>query len=360
MASFHDLRVKQLDRDTEDSVVISLEVPAALCGAYHFAPGQYLTFSAMMGGEEIRRSYSLCSVPDGNELQVGVKKVKGGRFSTHATSVLKPGDTLRTMTPKGRFVLPPAPAVGRTVVAFAAGSGITPIISIMEHLLRTEPNSRFVLFYGNRHRSGIMFRRRIDQLKNAYMGRLSVYHVLSGEDLDAELFCGRIDGTKCRTYADRVFDTKGVDAFMLCGPREMVMDLRDTLHGLGVADERVHFELFTSADNKGGGQAAPDSAATQANDATSQVTVVMDGHEFSLEVPFNAITILDAAAKAGIDVPYSCKGAVCCTCMARVTEGKVHMTKNYSLTDSEVASGLVLTCQSHPRTAEVTINFDKI
>lgn len=361
MASFHDLRITATERDTKDSVVLSLEVPAALREAYRFAPGQYLTFSTLMGGEELRRSYSICSVPGQAQLQVGVKRVPGGRFSTHATAALKAGDTLRTMTPQGRFVLPPAPASGRTVVAFAAGSGITPIISIMEHMLSTEPASRFMLFYGNRHRSGIMFRRRIDLLKNAYMGRLSVFHILSGEDLDAELFCGRISGHKCRAYANSIFDPATVDAFMMCGPEPMVMDLRDTLRSLGVADEKVHFELFTSVDSNSGGQAAQTrAAASAADDATSQVTVVMDGHEFNLEVPYTGITILDAAARAGIDVPYSCKGAVCCTCMARVMEGKVHMTKNYSLTDGEVAAGLVLTCQAHPRTAEVIINFDEI
>lgn len=361
MASFHDLKVKRTDHETKDSVVLALDVPTALRDAYRFEPGQYLTFSTMMGGEEVRRSYSICSVPSAHELQVGVKRVPGGRFSTHATMALKVGDVLRTMTPQGRFVLPPASAKGRTVVAFAAGSGITPIISIMEHVLRTEPDSRFILFYGNRHRSGIMFRKRIDMLKNAYMGRLSVFHVLSGEDLDTELFCGRIDGVKCRAYAHSIFDPKAVDAFMMCGPEPMIMDLRDSLRSIGVPDERVHFELFSSPDNKSGAQATQSGAGTSILDeATSQVTVVMDGHEFSLEVPYNGITILDAAAKAGVDVPYSCKGAVCCTCMARVMEGKIHMTKNYSLTDGEVAAGLVLTCQAHPRTAEVVINFDEI
>lgn len=361
MASFYPLKVKKIQRETADSVSIALEIPEDLRNVFHFTPGQYLTFKKQFGGSEIRRSYSISSTPMDSELSVGVKRVEGGLFSTYATRELKVGDTLETLAPHGRFTVPIDAKKAQTYVGFAAGSGITPIISIFETVLRTEPQSRVVLFFGNRHKRSIIYRRRLDALKNEFLGRFSLYHIFSGEEQDAALFNGRIDEQKCDQFTEFLIDPILVDHYLLCGPEQMIASVRKVLANKGVDAEKVHFELFTSNPVEGE-MVALEQVKTIDDSATamSQVTVVLDGHEFYLEMPQTGKTILDAAADAGVDVPYSCKGAVCCTCMAKVTEGQVHMTKNYSLTDGEVAKGLVLTCQAHPRSANVVVNFDEI
>lgn len=361
MATFHSLRVKDIQHETADSVSIALEIPEHLKSEFRFTPGQYLTFKKEFGGNEVRRSYSISSTPFDSELFVGVKRVDGGVFSTYATRDLKVGDTLATMAPHGRFTVPINAKKAQTYVGFAAGSGITPIISIFETVLRTEPLSRVILFFGNRHKRSVIYRRRLDALKNEFLGRFSLFHVFSGEEQDAELFNGRIDESKCNSLSELLFDPSLVDHYLLCGPEQMIHAVKKVLANKGVEADKIHFELFTSNPIEGEVQAADQVKSTRETaSALSKVTVVLDGHEFYLEMPQAGKTILDAAADAGVDVPYSCKGAVCCTCMAKVTEGNVHMTKNYSLTDGEVAKGLVLTCQAHPRSENVVINFDDI
>lgn len=364
MARYEQLTVKEVVRETPDSVSLVFDIPAELKETYlNFLPGQYVTLRTEIDGQDIRRSYSICSAPFEGVLKVGVKEVPKGLFSTLANRRLKAGDSLEVMHPIGKFVLHTDPNNTKTYVAFAAGSGITPILSMLKTVLRDEPNSRFILFYGNRQTGSIIYRDEIDGLKNLHPTRLSVYHVMSGEDLGSELFSGRIDRPRIERFATLLFHPKEVDDYYLCGPEPMIHAVRDVLEEHGVPQERVHFELFTSSakleadrDKAEPGHVAPAAGPT----IKSRVKVVMDGDEFEFALNSDGKTILDAAQASGIDVPFSCKGAVCCTCLARVKNGVVTMEKNYSLTDKEVEQGLVLTCQAHPQTDEVTVDFDDI
>lgn len=360
MSRFETLKVKEIRRETPDCVSIAFDVPAALSETFKFLPGQYVTLRKNVGSEDVRRSYSICSAPSDGVLRVGVKEVPNGVFSSFANRELKVGDTLDVMPPIGKFVVNVDAANSKTYVAFAAGSGITPILSIMKAVLSNEPNSEFILFYGNRQKGSIIFRNEIDGLKNMYPQRVSIYHVLSGEELGAELFCGRMDKTKIERFAVLLFDPETVDHFYMCGPEPMIHAAREVLEEKGVASEKIHFELFTSTKNMTAGPGTKAMSTTEGSSLKSNVTVVMDGDEFEFTLNSNGKTILDAAMDAGVDVPFSCKGAVCCTCLARVKQGEVVMDKNYSLTDKEVAEGLVLTCQAHPKTANVTVDYDDI
>ncbi|MCF8257689.1 MAG: 2Fe-2S iron-sulfur cluster binding domain-containing protein [Flavobacteriales bacterium] len=365
MSRYEQLTIKEVVRETPDAVSLVLDVPNELQETYSFLPGQYVTLRTEIDGQDIRRSYSICSAPYEGILKVGVKKVPNGLFSTLANDRLKAGDTLQVMHPIGKFVLHANPSHAKTYVCFCAGSGITPILSMMKTVLHEEPQSRFILFYGSRQKGSIIYRNEIDGLKNLHHERLSVHHVMSGEDLGTELFCGRIDKARVQRFATLLFDPTEVDDYYLCGPEPMIHAVREVLEERGVAKERVHFELFTSAAKLEADRSAEDTAhvapARPAGPAIkSRVTVVMDGDEFDFELASNGKTILDAAMGAGLDVPFSCKGAVCCTCLARVKSGVVTMDKNYSLTDKEVEQGLVLTCQSHPQTPEVTVDYDDI
>lgn len=365
MARYEQLTIKEVIRETPDAVSLVFDVPEHLKEPFQFTPGQYLTLRTEIDGQDVRRSYSICSAPHEGLLKVGVKKVPNGLFSTLANDVLKAGDTLEVMHPIGKFVLHVQPEKAKTYVCFAAGSGITPILSMMKSVLHNEPNSQFVLFYGNRQTGSIIYRDEIDGLKNLHPTRLSVFHVMSGEDLGSELFSGRIDKNRVERFANLLFDPNDVEDYFLCGPEPMIHAVREVLEEKGVPNERVHFELFTSA-----AKLEADRSQTEPGHVTpaksagpsvkSKVKVVMDGDEFEFALNSDGRTILDAAMASGIDVPFSCKGAVCCTCLARVKSGVVTMDKNYSLTDKEVEQGLVLTCQAHPQTAEVTVDFDDI
>ena len=352
---FYPLKVKNVRPETADCVSVSLEVPGEWAETFRFAPGQYLTFRRHFNDAEVRRSYSICSSPSDGELRVAIKKVEEGKFSTYAHGELKAGEVLDVMPPMGNFTIKNKEAKHKEYIAFAAGSGITPIMSIMKSVLEDEPNSSFTLVYGNRSKNSIIFREAIEALKNKHMLRLRVYYVLSREYMDIPLFSGRIDAAKCAEFCRTLIDLSTVDEAFICGPEEMI---RQQLIDLGMPQNRVHIELFTSPDQPKAGHEKWVATHKNNNGPASKVSITLDGTTFDMEVPFVGESILDAALKAGADLPYACKGGVCCTCRALVTEGEVEMEVNYALDEHEVQKGYVLTCQSHPRTERVVIDFD--
>ena len=354
---FYPLRVRDLRRETADTVSVAFEVPEALRETFRFTQGQYLTLRATLGSEELRRSYSICTGTHENDLRVAIKRVDEGVFSAYANHHLQVGDTLEAMPPQGRFFTQLDAAQARLYVGFAVGSGITPVMSILKSTLVQEPHSRFLLFYGNRGFDHIVFREQLETLKNRYPDRLAVHHVLSRESLGSDLFYGRLTGDKCRTYARLLFRPTEVDAFFLCGPEDMVFDIKSVLEELGVPPQKVHFELFATG-RTGGFSRRPTSAPSRASSFDASITVIQDGTQFDFQLPSDGSTLLDAAMRAGADLPFSCKGGVCSTCKAKLLEGQVEMDVNYGLEPDEVAAGYVLTCQSHPKTQRVVVSFD--
>lgn len=352
---FHTLRVAALHRETADAVSLAFAVPEALRDAYRFTPGQYLTLRATVDGEDIRRSYSICAGPDDGELRVAIKRVAGGAFSNWANDTLRVGDTLAVMTPDGRFGVPVEPDAARTLVAFVAGSGITPVLSILKTVLRQEPASRFILFYGNRSTDSIMFRGALEDLKDRYLSRLSVFHVLSREQQDVPVLNGHLDAEKVRLLMRAMAPPETVDHAFVCGPQPMIEGLEKTLADLGLPRDRIHVERFTP----GTGGRPRAAALPQAAVPHAVATVISEGVRSDIPVAAGE-TIIDAAIRAGRNLPYSCKGGMCCTCRARLLEGQVEMTVNYSLEPWETEAGYVLTCQSHPRTPRVVIDYDQV
>jgi ring-1,2-phenylacetyl-CoA epoxidase subunit PaaE len=355
---FYSLKVREVRPETADCVSVSLEVPQDLSETFRFAPGQYLTFRRHFEDADVRRSYSICASPRDGELRVAIKKVEEGKFSTYANVELKAGDVLDVMPPMGRFTPKKKDIAHKEYLAFAAGSGITPIMSIMKAVLEDEPGCSFTLIYGNRSRNTIIFREAIEALKNIYMERLRVYHVLSREYMDVPLFSGRISGEKCADFCKSLVDVSTVDEAFVCGPEEMILSVRNKLTDLGMPIESVHIELFSSPDQPKPAHEQWVSGHKADKGPVSKVSITVDGTTFDMEVPFVGETILDAALRNGADLPYACKGGVCCTCRAKVTEGEVEMEVNYSLEHDEIEKGFVLTCQSHPRTERVIIDFD--
>lgn len=351
---FHDLRIAARRPETAEAVVLTFDVPPPLRDAYRFRPGQYLTLRATIGAEDVRRSYSICSSPDDGPLSVGIKRVDGGLFSNWAADGPSAGDTIQVMTPDGRFGLPPATG-SRTVAAFAAGSGITPVLSIMRQVLADEPGTRFFLFYGNRATASIMFRDAIDDLKDRYLSRLSVFHVLSREQQDVPVLNGRLDGDKVRLLLHHMLPAGAIDQALVCGPQPMIEGLVDVLGELGLSSERVHIERFTPS-RDGRPRAMPVAPAAA---PAAIVTVISEGVRSDIPVAAGE-AIIDAALRAGRMLPYSCKGGMCCTCRARVLEGRVEMAVNYSLEPWELAAGFVLTCQSRPVTDRVVVDYDQV
>ncbi|MCY7328008.1 MAG: phenylacetate-CoA oxygenase/reductase subunit PaaK [Saprospiraceae bacterium] len=356
--TFYPLRVRALRRETADTVSIAFEVPTDLREKFRFTQGQYLTLRTNLGGEEVRRSYSICTGAHEEELRVAIKRVEEGVFSAYANHQLQVGDTLEVMPPQGRFFTKLDATQTRLYVGFAAGSGITPVMSILKTTLVEEPHSRFLLFYGNRGFDNIVFREQLEELKSLYPDRLAVHHVLSRESLGSDLFYGRLNGEKCRVYARLLFQPTEVDAFFLCGPEEMVFDIKSTLEALGVAAPKIHFELFTTANTGKHRRSAAMKPASRPAGFEASVTVIQDGTQFDFRLPSDGSTLLDAAMRAGADLPFSCKGGVCSTCKAKILEGQVEMDVNYGLEPDEVAAGYVLTCQSHPKTQRVVVSFD--
>jgi ring-1,2-phenylacetyl-CoA epoxidase subunit PaaE len=348
------LRVSEIRQETADAVSLAFGVPEALGEDYRYRPGQYLTLRATIDGEDVRRSYSICSGLDDGELRVVVKRLAGGAFSGWVGERLHPGDHLKVMTPDGRFGVPIEPGSSRTLVAFAAGSGITPIMAILKTVLRRE-RGRFFLFYGNRTTAEIIFREQLEDLKDRYLERLAVFHVLSREQQDIAMLNGHLDGGKIGVLLRSVVPVASVDQALICGPQPMIEGLGTALTDLGLPPARVHVERFTPGV---GGRPRPVVVAPSAP-AKAIATVISEGARFELPVA-EGEAIIDAAIRAGRSLPYSCKGGMCCTCRARLVEGRVDMAVNYSLEPWELRAGYVLTCQSRPVTGRVVIDYDQV
>ena len=353
---FHRLAIADLRRETSDAVSMTFAIPSGLADDYAFAPGQYLTLRTMMDGEEVRRSYSICSAPDDRELRIAVKKVDGGAFSSYVLDDLKAGDELDVMTPIGRFGVAHAPDDARIHVGFAAGSGITPILSIVRGILAREPSSRFFLFYGNRTASGILFRNALEELKDRFMGRFSLFHVLSQEEQDLPILHGRLDRDKVSVLLRSTVPASAIDHIFICGPTQMSDEIATTCEAMGVAADRIHVERFVSGL---GGKPRP--TAVIASEAASKAiaSLIVDGKR--KDVPMaDGESVLDAALRAGMDLPYACKGGMCSTCRARVIEGETRMDVNYSLEPWELSAGFVLTCQAHPISDRIVVDYDAV
>lgn len=359
MARFHSLEVAQVHQETPECIVVGFKIPEALREDFAFHHGQYLTLKLTVNGEELRRSYSICSSPlDKEELRIAVKKVEHGRASTQLVEKLKAGMSIEVMSPMGSFTTPLDPSRERNYVAFAAGSGITPILSILKTVLRTEAKSTFTLFYGNTDVDRIIFRQKLEELKLQHGRRLAVHHILSkGVDEDM-LFNGRITTDKAVELVKRFVVDRNDNEYFICGPEQMMVNVSEALVKLGVEKKRIHIELFsTPVSNEAKKEAAH--ATSSAFTGVADVKVILDGREHEMKVSASGDAVLDVALDAGLDVPFACKGAVCCTCKARVIEGQVEMAMNYALTDEEVADGYVLTCQTHPRSQRVVIDYDQ-
>lgn len=353
---FHPLTVKEVKKETPECVSVLFEVPDELKKDFHFRQGQSLTLRAMIDGEEVRRTYSLCSSPLDNEWRVAIKKVDGGLFSTFANQRLSAGDVLEVMEPVGRFYTELDPSSRKNYVAFAAGSGITPVLSLVKTTLATEPQSSFTLVYGNRNRQSIIFFEELEALKNKYMNRFTLIHILSRERTDTTVNFGRINTDKLNELAGLI-DYPATDEFFVCGPEEMIFCVKDYLEAKGIDNRKIHFELFTSPGQKK--YSAPAEDSWLLTGPMSNVTVKLDGRtfDFSLSLISNA-TILDAALRQGADLPYACKGGMCCTCKAKLLEGEVKMDVHWGLEDEEVEKGYILTCQSHPKSEKIIVDFD--
>jgi ring-1,2-phenylacetyl-CoA epoxidase subunit PaaE len=353
---FHPLRVTAVEPLTEEAVALTLAAPPPLAPLYRFLPGQYLTLRRVIDGTEIRRNYSICAGLDDGVLCIGIKRIPGGRFSTWATRALAPGDVLEAMPPQGNFVFRPDPAASRTVLGIAAGSGITPILAIARTLLAREPGSRFVLLYGNRSAAEVMFRSALEDLKDRHLSRFTVLHVLSREASDLALLHGRLDEPRIRALLPGLAAPQSIAAAYLCGPSGLPEAATAALVALGVRPDRIHVERFTPAE---GASAHPPAAVEADAPATGRLRLTLDG--VTREVPLAAgETVLEAGLRAGLDVPWSCRGGMCCTCRARLTEGMVKMDRNFSLQPWEIEAGFVLTCQSRPTTSLVAVDYDAV
>jgi len=357
---FHPLAVREVRADTDDSRVVTFDVPPALHGAFRFEPGQYLTVRRTLDGQDVRRSYSICAAA-GEALRVGVRKVQGGVFSTWLHDTLKAGDTLEVMEPQGRFGAAVAglwrSATPPHVLAVAGGSGITPILSIVRTLLEQVPQARCTLLYGNRNAASTMFKEELEDLKNRYLTRLALHPVFSREQVDSPLYTGRLDRERVGLFLRTLVDPRGVDHAFVCGPHALNDEAEAALLAAGVPAARIHVERFGIPPAL---QPAGEEHAHRDGDAEgARVTVVRDGLSRELVFGERDPSILDAAARAGMDVPYSCKSGVCATCRAKVLEGKVRIDRNFALEPADVEAGFVLTCQAHPLTERVVLSYDE-
>lgn len=348
---FHRLTVKDVQRLTDDAVAVTFAVPGELREAYTFAPGQHVNVAMPDGDDDTRRSYSICSSPADGRLRIAVKRIPDGTFSAYAIDQLGPGSELDVMTPAGRFTPDLDPVNAKHYVAIAAGSGITPIMSIVAAVLESEPDSRVTLLYGNRTSRSAMFVDELADLKDRFPGRFHLIHVLSREAQEAELLSGRIDTEKLRRFLDTLIAPDGVDEWYLCGPYDMVTGARDLLVERGVDASRVHSELFHV------GELPPKRAEITPPAEGSEVSILLDGRESTVSLE-EGDAVLDAVLRVRNDAPFACKGGVCGTCRAKVLEGAVAMERNFALEDDEVSSGYVLTCQAHPTTERVSLDYD--
>lgn len=353
---FHSLKVKEVKKETPDCVSISFTVPEELKNEFVFDHGQNITLKKSIDGEEIRRSYSICAAPFENELRVAVKKMEGGKFSVYANTVLAAGDELEVLPPTGKFNTRLKKENTGHYLAFAAGSGITPVISIIKTTLAQEPESAFTLVYGNKNRNSIIFFEELEGLKNKYLQRFSLINILSREKTSVPLNFGRINADKLRELAGLV-NYQNIDEFFICGPETMVFCIRDFLSGQGISNKHIHFELFSTGGQKKTIAVQKTGAANEG--PVSRITVKLDGRSFGFELPFSSDTsLLDAALQQGADLPFACRGGMCCTCKARLLEGAVSMDVHWGLEEEEIEQGFILTCQSHPLTENIVVDFD--
>lgn len=355
---FHHLTVSDIRRETDTCISVAFEIPSALKEIFTYSHGQNITVKATVGDEILRRSYSICSSPLQDELRIAIKKVHSGKFSSWIHDQLKPGDKLDVLPPSGKFYTRLDPAKQKNYIAFAAGSGITPILSIIKTTLATETCSRFTLFYGNRDRAAIIFREELEGLKNSYIDRLSIHHILSRETTESEIYQGRIDEKKCEAIFLKLENISNTDDFFICGPEAMIFAVKNFLEKKAVDPRAIHFELFTIP-----GAKRPDQTLEKINEPSpatklSAVSIRLDGLQSDINIPYSGASILDAALKAGNDLPFACKGGVCATCRAKLISGEVFMDNNYALEPEELTNGYILTCQSHPRSEAIIIDFD--
>ena len=358
MARFHDLTVTDIQKTIRDAVVVTLTPVNGAAAEFAFTQGQYLTFRRDFDGEELRRSYSICAGTDEGILQVGIKRVEGGAFSTWANEELKIGDTVQAMPPMGSFFTPLDATAERHYLGFAGGSGITPVLSILKTVLRREPKSAFTLVYANKGVNSIMFREELEDLKNLHMGRFNVIHVLESDAQDIDLFTGLVTEEKCgQLFASGWIDIDSIDTAFICGPEPMMLGIAAALRKAGLDDSQIKFELFASA--QPGRLKRPvvsKDAASAANQTTA--TITLDGSTRTITMPKD-VTLLDAARDNDLDAPYACKAGVCSTCRCKVLEGQVEMLTNHALEDYEVEKGYVLSCQSFPVTDKVVVDYDQ-
>ena len=355
MPRFHELTVTDVKKTIRDAVVVTLQPVNG--GDFDFVQGQYLTFRRDFDGVEVRRSYSICAGRDEGVLQVGIKKVEGGAFSTWANEDLTPGMVLEAMEPMGSFHTPLTASARRSYLGFAGGSGITPVLSILKTVLSEEPQSDFTLVYANRGVNAIMFREDLEDLKNLYMGRLTIIHVLETDAQDIDLFQGRVDAEKCAALFAHWIDVTSVDTAFICGPEPMMLGIAKALRDHGLSDEQIKFELFASA-QPGRLQRKAKVAETATQAQQTQTTVTLDGTARSFAMGKD-MSILEAALSNALDAPYACKAGVCSTCKCKVLEGEVEMLANHALEDYEVTQGYVLSCQSYPLTDRVVVDYDQ-
>lgn len=349
MASFYKLKIENITRETQSAISISFSIPTELKNNYQFIAGQYVTIKLTLDGTEIRRAYSICSSPSSGELRIAIKEVENGLFSTFANKNSKEGDVLEVGLPEGNFVLESESTTQNHYAAFVAGSGITPVLSILKNVLENEPTSTFVLVYGNKSKEDTLFFNQIQKLEQQYLGRFFVHYVFSKNTIENS-FSGRIDATIVNSVLEK-YNDKSFKTFFLCGPEEMIRLVSSILVEKNVAQDKIKFELFTSS-------SAENKEASSHNGQT-KITVIVDGDTTHFEMSQKE-TILDASLKKGIDAPYSCQGGVCSSCLARITKGTAEMKKNSILTDKEIAEGLTLTCQAHPTSSEIEVDFDDV
>ena len=357
MARFHDLKVTDIHKTIRDAVVVTLEPVNGAAEHFDFAAGQYLTFRRNFDGEELRRSYSICAGKDDGILQVGIKRVDGGAFSSWANADLRVGDVMQAMSPMGSFYTPIDPSAERQYLGFAGGSGITPVLSILRTTLAREPKSRFTLVYANKGINTIMFREELEDLKNLYMGRLNVIHILESDAQDIDLFTGLVTQDKCAQLFEHWIDVDNVETAFICGPEPMMLGIASALREHGLDDSQIKFELFASAQpGRAKRKTGAADAATQANQTSAAIT--LDGSTQTITLPKDQ-SILEAALENAMDAPYACKAGVCSTCRCRVLVGEVEMVANHALEDYEVEKGYVLSCQAYPVTDRVVVDYDQ-
>ena len=352
---FYRLKVRSVRQDTRDSVIVNFEVPAELQEKFRFVQGQFVTLRAWIDGHPVRRSYSICSAVQDGVLRLGVKRTPGGVFSNWIIDQVKPGCELEVMPPEGRFHVKLCPSNAKNYVAFAAGSGITPVFSLIKTTLLTEAKSTFTLFYGNRASSTIMLREELADLKDQFLDRFSLIYVMTREQQDLDLLNGRITGEKSKLLLEWFCRFQQIDTVFLCGPQQMIDDVSQALKRMGFQDSQIKIELFTVE----GSQRSAPRAPAKAADAQCQVIIRVDGVQHAFAMPKDTEPILRAALNRGIDLRHSCQSGVCGTCRAKLVSGKVDMDAAYALEEYEIARGFILTCQSYPVTDEVTIDFDQ-